>query len=232
MSNKQPNSDTTPLPKDPSTDPPPSPQNLLFKSGDLLSSNETYIAHQCNCTSSQAAGLAKTITDNFPYAAPYMHRTPNPTRPSRCLPSDSPQPGTIQFWRPQEAEKPTFIGLFAQYGPGKPAKEDTKKMREEWFRECLEKVKGEGVDRLALPWGIGCGLVGGDWEVYEEIIRDFAARNPGITVVVYKFEEAVGTGTGRGRGRGRGREHEDEELVKAERNLYIARCKGKEFTCL
>ena len=77
-------------------------------------------------------------------------------------------------------------------------------MREGWFRRGLELVAGmEGIERVALPWGIGCGLAGGDWGVYEGIIREFAERNEGITVVIYKFEGAIAGRRGRGRGRGR-----------------------------
>jgi len=107
----------------------------------------------------------------------------------------------------------TFIGLFAQYGPGKPSKGDSQEERLGWFKECLDKVaelrdSEHGLKSVALPWGIGCGLAGGDWGSYEEVIREWARGMEGVEVVLYKLE---GSGTGReggrggGRGRGRGR---------------------------
>lgn len=85
------------------------------------------------------------------------------------------------------------MGLFAQYGPGKPGKDDTKGQREEWFKTCLDKVgelkeSEKGVRSVALPWGIGCGLAGGDWVVYEGIIKEWAKKNEDVEVAVYKLE--------------------------------------------
>jgi hypothetical protein len=57
---------------------------------------------------------------------------------------------------------------------------------------------------VALPWGIGCGLAGGDWKVYEGAIREWARGMEGVEVVLYRLEGGTVTGRGRGRGRGRG----------------------------
>jgi len=183
----------------------PDPSNLSYKTGDILTAKEEYIVHQCNCTTSTSAGLAAAISSKFPNAAPYANRRPDPTRLSRCLPEDAAKPGTIQIWRSPEPETPNFIGLYAQYGPGKPSGEDSKGTREEWFRLCMELVaEVEGVKSIALPWRIGCGLAGGDWETYEGIITEWAKNHKDIQVVIYKLEEGKAVGSsGGGRGRGR-----------------------------
>jgi O-acetyl-ADP-ribose deacetylase (regulator of RNase III) len=181
---------------------PSQPKNLIYKSGDLLTAKEEYIVHQCNCTSSTAAGLAQAITTKFPYAAPYVRRRPNPTQRSRCLPEDASKPGTIQVWRSPSTETPHFIGLYAQEGPGKPYAADSRSAREEWFRSCLGLIeKIAGVKSIALPWQIGCGLAGGDWSVYEEMIWEWAENHLDVSVVVYKLEDGGQRG-GRGRGKG------------------------------
>jgi O-acetyl-ADP-ribose deacetylase (regulator of RNase III) len=190
---------------------PSQPKNLIYKSGDLLTAKEEYIIHQCNCTSSTAAGLAQAITTKFPYAAPYTHRRPNPAHRSRCLPEDASKPGTIQVWRSPSADSPHFIGLYAQQGPGKPYGVDSRSAREEWFRYCLGLIeKISEVKSVAFPWQIGCGLAGGDWRVYEGMIWEWAENHPDISIVVYKLEdvghqgrEARGRGGGSRGGRGR-----------------------------
>jgi O-acetyl-ADP-ribose deacetylase (regulator of RNase III) len=180
-------------------------KNLIYRTGDVLTAKEEYIVHQCNCITTTTAGLARVITSKFPYAAPYSNRRPDPCRPSRCLPEDVSKPGTIQVWRSPTGDSPHFIGLFAQYEPGKPSGDDSECAREEWFKYCLTLIeKVSGVKSIAIPWQIGCGLAGGNWKVYEEMIREWAERHPDILVVIYKLEDSKGAGSRGGRG-GRGR---------------------------
>lgn len=177
------------------------PKNLVYKSGDLLTAKEEYIIHQCNCTSSTAAGLAQAITTKFPYAAPYTHRRPNPTQRSRCLPEDASKPGTIQVWRSPSTETPHFIGLYAQEGPGKPYGADSRSAREGWFKHCLGLIeKVPEVKSVAFPWQIGCGLAGGDWSVYEEMIREWAENHSDVSVVIYKLDDTRPVARDNGKG--------------------------------
>jgi hypothetical protein len=53
----------------------------------------------------------------------------------------------------------------------------------------LEAVAGLGAKSLAFPYGIGCGLAGGDWKVYETMLRDWAAAHPLINVVLYQWQK-------------------------------------------
>ena len=183
---------------------PSRPKNLIYKSGDLLSAKEEYIVHQCNCTSSTAGGLAHAITTRLPYAAPYVYRRPNPAKRTRCLPEDASKPGTIQVWRSSSPESPHVIGLYAQQEPGKPHGADSRSVREGWFRSCLGLInKVSGVTSVAFPWQIGCGLAGGDWNVYEEMIWEWAGNHPDVSVAIYKLEDS-GQRSRRGRGRGGG----------------------------
>src|SRR5271169_146147 len=164
----------------------PTPKNLIYRTGDVLTSKEDYIVHQCNCITTTSAGIARVIGSKFPYAAPYSNRRPNPSNPSRCLAEDISKPGTIQVWRSPTGDTPNFIGLYAQYDPGKPSGEDSESARQEWFRYCLTLIeKVSGVKSIAMPWQIGCGLAGGNWKVYEEMIREWSEKHPDILVVIY-----------------------------------------------
>ena len=97
--------------------------------------------------------------------------------------------------------------MYAQYEPGKPSKygDDSLEMREGWFKRCLTLI-GErirGLESIAFPWQIGSGLAGGDWNVYEGMIKGFAESHPNVKVVIYKLPGVKSSG-GRGRGHGRG----------------------------
>lgn len=82
-----------------------------------------------------------------------------------------------------------FVGFFAQYEAGPPSRNlnpDTMKMRMLWFKICLDKLlKVSGLHRVAFPAGIGCGIAGGDWRDYGDMIKVFAENNPEIQVAVY-----------------------------------------------
>ena len=61
------------------------------------------------------------------------------------------------------------------------------------FRACLKKVEemlGKGKEiTIAIPYGIGCGLGGGEWQSYQEEINQFHQRNENISVVMSELEE-------------------------------------------
>jgi len=97
--------------------------------------------------------------------------------------------------------------MYAQYEPGKPSRsgDDSQEMREGYFKRSLGLIgdKIMGLESIAFPWQIGCGLAGGEWKVYEGMIKEFAESHPDVKVVIYQLPVAESSG-GRGRGHGRG----------------------------
>jgi O-acetyl-ADP-ribose deacetylase (regulator of RNase III) len=132
--------------------------------GDLLTSGEKYIAHQCNCISIGARGLAKNIADKWKYADVYTQRKGHS------------KPGTIVLTspdNPSEEYTPHVICMFAQFQPGKPNMyNDSPRQRLTWFKQCLEEIVKLGIDTVAMPHNIGCGLAGGDWKEYQKVLEE------------------------------------------------------------
>lgn len=152
--------------------------------GDLLESGEMYIAQQCNCVTLKAHGLSQSIKDKYPWADVYGSR-PRKSANTTSAPST---PGTILTTTDGTT---TIIHMFAQWTPGKPGQympyypgtyADTKENRREWFARCIRALDGLGLDRVAMPYGIGCGLAGGKWPEYEAILN--AARTK---IVLYQL---------------------------------------------
>jgi O-acetyl-ADP-ribose deacetylase (regulator of RNase III) len=150
---------------------------LSIIDGDLLEAKEQYICHACNCISNGAAGLAYDLFKKFSYSNIYVQR------------KSSSEPGTISIHGDGEQNR-YIINMFSQYFPGKPNnanKKDNPKIRKNYFMSCLEHIaKIEGLQSIALPFGIGCGLAGGNWEEYYRLIEWFANSNPNINVIIYK----------------------------------------------
>lgn len=143
---------------------------------------EPIIVHQCNCITQYGKGLSHEIFKKYPYANTYRLRTDISKRSV---------PGTIDV-KKENNESRIIINLYGQYYPnvGK-YKGDLAADRILYFQKGLEAIKAycmlEHKQSLAFPYGIGCGLAGGNWQVYERMINDFANENKTIRVRLYKL---------------------------------------------
>lgn len=148
--------------------------NIIQKS--ILEVETKYIAHQTNCVSKNAKGLAKAIFDKFPYANSYAGRE------SQDI------PGKIKIFG---SDNDRFvINMMGQIFPGKPKfLNDCSKSREKFFHKCLIKIaKIENLESIAFPSGIGCGLAGGNWNYYYNTLVNFEKFVEKNNVKVYICE--------------------------------------------
>lgn len=142
---------------------------------DILESKEKYIAHSCNCISSRAAGVAKSIFDKYPYGDTYA---------CRKLPD---VPGTISILG-NGYDFRYIINMFSLYYPGNPkypnSSLDGMRAREKYFHQCLMKVSRiENLESIAFPYKISCNLGGGNWDHYLGTLTNFANH-------IYKTQNA------------------------------------------
>ena len=145
--------------------------------GDIIHARETFICHQTNCVSNRGAGLAAYLFKHFPWADCYSERIDS---------VDNDEPGHIDV-RGDGAGERYVVNMMAQFYPGKTRFQDA---REHYFKLCLIELislsRGHRNSTFAFPWGIGCGLAGGDWKVYEEMLQEFADKIGEDRVVIYK----------------------------------------------
>ena len=85
--------------------------------------------------------------------------------------------------------------MMAQYNPGKARQGDDACLRQNWFWQCLGRMESRKprFNQLAFPKNIGCGLAGGDWPTYKEMILTFARRNRDIRVDIvenYRIDDS------------------------------------------
>ena len=148
--------------------------------GDLLDATETYIAHQCNCISTNAKTLAELIFNKYPDSNSYSKRI-------NGMKSTYGKPGTIEIFG---NTGPYIINMYAQYYPAKSKyPNDSMNKRIEWFKECLNhisQIKNTHTHTIAMPYNIGCGAAGGDWNIYYKILTDFANKEK-IHITLYKL---------------------------------------------
>ena len=144
--------------------------------GDLVKDNSIDIfCHQCNCFGRMGSGIAKQIANKYPevseadkrnFAALGAYGQFGKILPVEC------HDGRI------------CVNMYSQftYGKGKRQTDYEK------FEECLRKLKTFLKDypgkKIGFPYGIGCGLAGGDWTIVSGLIEEFAKSVPNEVYIV------------------------------------------------
>lgn len=142
---------------------------MLIIEGNLLEFKVECIVHQTNCVSKGSSGLARQLFKKYPWANVYQQRRNRST------------PGTIDFR--SNGEK-VIAAFYSQYYPGKSKHpNDSPQHRLLYFRNCLQALSKKEYSSVAFPYGIGCGLAGGDWKVYYNEIVAFSKAVIGKTKV-------------------------------------------------
>ncbi len=149
--------------------------------GDLLEAKDDFIAHQCNCISTNAKTLAELIFNKYDYANSYKKRIRNNKDTYHV-------PGTIEIFG--DDNNRYIINMYAQYYPslGK-FNNDNNVKRFGWFKECLNKISNiDDIQNktIGMPFNIGCGAAGGDWKLYYDLLNNFANSNK-INITLYKL---------------------------------------------
>lgn len=153
------------------------PVNVQYIDGDLLTAPVDYICHQCNCTSTGAAGLAAAIFSKWPEANTYRNKI------SRVF-------GSYSYHSTVGGK--VIINLYSQHNPGRADDHgvDSYPNRLNAFRRSLtsflESNYNFGMKKIGLPYMIGCGLGGGNWADYEAIIHQIAEKFPDKVFVVVR----------------------------------------------
>lgn len=159
------------------------PPNLSIVQADITTSTEDVIAHQCNCVTPKAKGLADVLFARWPATDVYQDRR------SGLVKAHTPGTTVVRGG----SGCPLVANMFAQYKGGQPRFEhgDTAMGRLAWFRACLAglpSVLPSSVRSIAFPYLIGCGLAGGNWDVYLAELYKLAAAQPAWKVVIYQLQ--------------------------------------------
>ena len=156
---------------------------LRIIKGSILDSECSHIAHQANCVSIRAAGLARAIFEAFPWANVYSSR--------RARGDDASLLGSITIQGDAGKAERQVINIYGQINPGGPTRgSDSAHSRLEAFSKALNQIAMlPELKSIGFPYGIGCGLARGDWNGYEPLLEGFAehlaARD--VPVILYRL---------------------------------------------
>lgn len=151
--------------------------------GDLLSSQEDYICHQVNCMGVMGAGVALQIKKVYPdvYNQYQEYCYDNCTNTRNMLGTNL----IVPIFNRYTGKRQYVVNVFAQFHYGL----DGIKTRYDKFEECMKHLK-ETVPTnktIAMPYLIGCGLAGGDWNIVYNIIEKTLGED--YEVYLYKYNK-------------------------------------------
>ena len=179
-----------------------SPLPYVERTGDIVQEynySSAIILQINNCVSRKLHlhSFSWNLSMEFNYANPYQHRIIGPY-PNLAAAQCRPQPGSIEILQPPTGRNgPSIACLYSQYKMGRHDStyylnctkvdehyrhmslyKDTYPHRLDYFNCCLNKLVKKlvympSIDTIVLPKFIGCGMAGGEWYDYEEIISRF-----------------------------------------------------------
>lgn len=167
--------------------------NYIYESNILDSDAQVIVlvvpTSNCLKTCKKGKGLAASITERFPYADFYTNRKKD------CV------PGSIEM-RGGKGIGRFVCAFYAQIRPGKPIEgsseerssgfsneRDREEKRIQYFAKCLIALGSvKNLREVAFPYKIGCGLAGGNWEKYLNMIKEFAISNKNVKVFIISQE--------------------------------------------
>ena len=125
----------------------------------ILNVKQGIIVHQVNCQGVMGAGLALALRRKYPQMYTSYMKVCSMYTSEQLL-------GKVQMIK--ISDDLTICNFFAQlnYGTGKV------QTNYDAFEKCLEKLAFKtGSDTpIYIPYKIGCGLAGGDWEIIKELL--------------------------------------------------------------
>ena len=155
--------------------------SIKFIDGNIFSrlsaSKPTYICQQVNCKGVMGAGLAMQICIQWPVV--YQRYL------EFCYGNNGNKLGTYQEVLVEP--KLYVVNLFGQNGYGRGERQTNYAALAtalfSFFRDCAQKNQDV---TIRLPYGLGCGLAGGDWNTVLDIISD-AAKAWNVNVEIWKL---------------------------------------------
>lgn len=156
------------------------PENIIFLKGDVLKTTADIICHQVNCKSIMGAGLAKQIKTIYPKVyRQYADLCNQYNCSSQLL-------GTVDFC---ETDNYIIANCFGQWGISRTVRQTDYDALKKCFKTVKNYTEENNLKCIAMPYNIGCGLAGGDWNTVLNIIID-VFKNTNLTIKIVEWDKS------------------------------------------
>ena len=146
---------------------------ITYHNGDILKSGADYICHQVNCRGVMGAGLVLQLRKAYPQLYEDYRKLCNILGPNLL--------GKTSVYVDYNLKSKNYlatriVNMFAQDGYGRNKVCTNYEAFESCVRDVIKVADRNNYDIfynpvIAIPYKIGCGLAGGDWNIIENIIR-------------------------------------------------------------
>jgi len=146
---------------------------IVYKTGDVLDSEEPLVAHGCNCSGGFGSGFAKAVATRYPHVREgYLHR----------FNTRGWQLGEVQLIAIGDGSGRIIANCATQQRYGKPT--DGPFVSYPAIRQVVRNLCQSWPNGFAIP-KIGAGLAGGNWDIISEIINE---ESGSVEVRVYVLD--------------------------------------------
>jgi O-acetyl-ADP-ribose deacetylase (regulator of RNase III) len=131
--------------------------------------------HQANCFSTMGAGIAKLIAELYPEAE---------IADREYIDKPEDKLGKFSF---ATVKNITIVNLYGQFHYGR-GKQTNYKMLEKAINDFIEFAKENKInmDKIGVPYKMGCGLAGGDWVIVEKILFEQSEKH-NLNIYIYQL---------------------------------------------
>lgn len=149
---------------------------VQYKKGNLLAADDVQIiCHQVNTLGVMGAGIAKSIASAYPDCLEEYKRFCKNTPSSELL-------GQVYFY---EGRDKAIANIFGQKTIGRNGLHTNYYALRAGLASVCEYAKKTN-NSVGIPYKIGCGLAGGDWNIVSQMIEEiFDGDN--VTCYVYSL---------------------------------------------
>lgn len=146
---------------------------IVIKQGDISNFEESLVAHQVNCRGVMGRGVAKSLKDKFPPIYEDYKKF--------CKENKGNLLGSIRVVK----LKDKYVAhLFGQDEYGRNGIHTQYDKLEQCFKKLSNFCTENKIDRIAMPYKIGCGFGGGNWDLVRNMIESIISQE----VVLYGID--------------------------------------------
>ncbi|MCC2248905.1 macro domain-containing protein [Virgibacillus sp. AGTR] len=161
---------------------------ITIKNGTILHADEHIIAHQVNGLGVMGGGVARQIKQAYPGVfRRYKTFVDNHSSPEELLGRNLmivTDGKPVYQYDPSDGAK-IISNLFGQARISTSQKQTSEEALKKALEHLVEFAKMDNLS-VAMPYGIGCGLGGGNWNEIRVIIEDVFGNYP---VTLYRYTE-------------------------------------------
>lgn len=146
---------------------------VVFKEGDILKGDEDIVCHQVNCKGVMGAGLALQIRNKYPRMYQRYKALTQKHSPDYLL-------GLSFIYKTKDKQ---IANLFGQNDYGR----NNRKTDYQALESALIMTRDYAIKNklsVAIPYRIGCGLAGGNWQIVKQMIENIFSDYP---ISIYKL---------------------------------------------